>query len=51
MELIQNNQIDFLSVASHEIGHALGPTSGIDDADWLATLTRRGGDAESSDSF
>ena len=36
---IQNNEIDFLSVAMHEIGHVLGFTSGIDDEGWLEVLT------------
>ena len=39
-ENIQDNQLDFLSVASHEIGHVLGFVSGVDDGDWLTTLTR-----------
>ena len=33
------NDIDFLSVAMHEIGHVLGFVSGIDDNDWLSVLT------------
>jgi hypothetical protein len=32
---ISNNTIDFLSVATHEIGHALGFVSGVDDYDVL----------------
>ena len=32
-------EIDFLSVAMHEIGHVLGFVSGIDDGDWLSVLT------------
>ena len=33
-------EIDFLSVAMHEIGHVLGFVSGIDDGDWLNVLTK-----------
>ena len=33
------NDMDFLSVAMHEIGHILGFVSGIDDNDWLSVLT------------
>ena len=32
------NDMDFLSVAMHEIGHVLGFVSGIDDNNWLKTL-------------
>ncbi len=35
-DLIDSNSLDFLSVAIHEVGHALGFVSGLDDADWLA---------------
>jgi hypothetical protein len=33
------NQLDFLSVAIHEVGHVLGFTSGLDDPGWLAMLS------------
>ena len=36
---IGGNEIDFLSVAMHEVGHVLGFVSGIDDSDWLKVLT------------
>lgn len=36
---IQGNEMDFLSVAMHEVGHVLGFVSGIDDSDWLKVLT------------
>ena len=35
---ISGNEVDFLSVAMHEIGHVLGFVSGIDDNDWLEVL-------------
>ncbi len=31
-----SNKIDFITVAEHEIGHALGFTSGVDDIDYCA---------------
>ena len=31
---IDSDELDFLSVAVHEIGHVLGFTSGLDDGDW-----------------
>ena len=37
---IGGNEIDFLSVAMHEVGHVLGFVSGIDDSDWLKVLTK-----------
>ena len=36
--LIASDELDFLSVVLHEIGHALGFTSGIDDPGWLQTV-------------
>lgn len=33
---VPGNQIDFITVAQHEIGHALGFTSGVDDIDFCA---------------
>ena len=33
-------QLDFLSVAMHEVGHVLGFVSGIDDDGWLEVLTK-----------
>ena len=36
---IAENNVDFLSVAMHEIGHVLGFVSGIDDDGWLKVLT------------
>ena len=36
---IAGNEIDFLSMAMHEVGHILGFTSGIDDGGWLEVLT------------
>ena len=35
---IANNELDFLSVAIHEVGHALGFISGLDQANWLAGI-------------
>ena len=35
---IQGNEIDFVSVAMHEVGHILGFNSGIDDNEWLEVL-------------
>ena len=35
---IGGNEIDFLSVAMHEVGHILGFNSGIDDEGWLKVL-------------
>ena len=35
---VPNKKLDFLSVALHEVGHALGFVSGIDDGDWLTTM-------------
>ena len=37
---IANNELDFLSVAIHEVGHALGFTSGLDQANWLAGVSK-----------
>ena len=37
---VRDNEVDFLTVATHEIGHVLGFVSGVDDRDWLTTLTR-----------
>ncbi len=36
---IQGNEIDFLGVAIHEIGHALGFTSGVDTYDYYTQTT------------
>ena len=36
----QGNEIDFLSVAMHEVGHILGFNSGIDDDGWLEVLAK-----------
>ena len=33
------NELDFLSVAMHEIGHILGFVSGVDDDGWLEVIT------------
>ena len=35
---ITANELDFVSVALHEMGHALGFTSGLDDPGWLEAL-------------
>ncbi len=35
-DVIDSNSLDFLSVAIHEVGHALGFISGLDEAGWLA---------------
>jgi hypothetical protein len=37
--LVPNGKLDFLSVATHEIGHILGFASGIDDPGWLNTIS------------
>ena len=37
---IQDNEIDFVSVATHEVGHILGFNSGIDDDGWLEVLAK-----------
>jgi hypothetical protein len=37
--LVPNGQLDFLSVATHELGHVLGFASGLDDPGWLNTLS------------
>ena len=34
----QQTKLDFVSVALHEMGHALGFTSGLDDPGWLEAL-------------
>ncbi|MEO0925091.1 MAG: NF038122 family metalloprotease [Cyanobacteria bacterium J06643_13] len=36
---IDNDELDFLSVAVHEVGHVLGFTSGLDDGEWLNVVT------------
>lgn len=36
---ISSNDLDFVSVAMHEIGHILGFVSGIDDEGWLKVLS------------
>ena len=38
-EDISSNNLDFVSVAMHEIGHVLGFVSGIDDEGWLDVLS------------
>ena len=38
---IESDEIDFLSVVLHEVGHVLGFISGIDSPDWLATVQAR----------
>jgi hypothetical protein len=35
---VATDQLDFLSVATHEIGHILGFASGIDDPGWLNVI-------------
>ena len=37
---IEDNELDFVSVAIHEVGHVLGFVSGIDDGDWLNVVTQ-----------
>ena len=37
-DIIGNNDLDFLSVVLHEVGHSLGFTSGLDDPGWLNTI-------------
>lgn len=37
---IADNELDFLSVALHEVGHILGFTSGLDDGEWLNVVTK-----------
>ena len=39
---IESDELDFLSVAVHEIGHVLGFTSGLDDGDWRNNVTEAG---------
>ena len=39
-EDISSNNLDFVSVAMHEIGHILGFVSGIDDEGWLKVLDK-----------
>ena len=39
---IRSNELDFLSVAVHEVGHILGFTSGLDDSDWLNSVSKAG---------
>ena len=41
---VPDKQLDFLSVALHEIGHALGFVSGVDDDDWLTMMNNYNGD-------
>ena len=36
---VDDNNIDFVSVALHEIGHVLGFVSGVDDEGWLNIVT------------
>lgn len=36
---VPQDRLDFLSVATHEIGHILGFASGVDDPDWLTAIT------------
>ena len=36
---VKDNELDFVSVAIHEVGHVLGFVSGIDDGDWLNVVT------------
>lgn len=36
---VPSNKIDFITVAEHEIGHALGFTSGVDDIDYCMAPT------------
>ncbi len=37
--LVPNDKLDFLSVATHELGHILGFASGIDDPGWLNAIS------------
>ena len=49
---IDDDELDFLSVAVHEVGHILGFTSGLDDGDWLNTVTEarsKGKDTKTDD--
>jgi hypothetical protein len=36
---VPTDQVDFLSVILHELGHNLGFISGVDDGEWLETVT------------
>ena len=37
---VANNELDFLSVAIHEVGHAIGFVSGLDQANWLSGVRK-----------
>ena len=45
------NKVDFITVATHEIGHALGFTSGVDDIDYCAGPANRCGFGNAPDAF
>ena len=38
--VLEDNELDFVTVAIHEIGHVMGFVSGVDDADWLYVVDK-----------
>ena len=48
---VPSNKIDFITVAEHEIGHALGFVSGVDDIDFCAGPANRCGFGNDPNAF